>query len=300
MNLRGSKAFKNLMPTLQRVAAASSRSQREPAMRALMTVYENRPDLQEVYPEAQEGNLGRLILWASGVSGRQWTDSSYLDLRPYATWYFANRESVEHETPVPWDVAEGTSKASANPLPVTVAAMRDPNSSDISLHLPLLALLVREFDLKAIVELGTRNGNSTIALLEAATAIGGQVLSVDVEPCLDARRRIKEAGFDSMWQFVQADDMSLGPPIVPVPIDLLFIDTSHIYSHTIAELNKYYSYLRDGSWIVMHDYVEFPGVNRAVREFVEKMSQSASFYPFVHQNGLAVMRVTKPKATKAA
>jgi predicted O-methyltransferase YrrM len=78
---------------------------------------------------------------------------------------------------------------------------------------------------------------------------------------------------------------------LPQPIDLLFIDTNHLYRYTVRELEKYSRLLRGGSWIVLHDYVSFPGVNQAVEEFVKTLSTKPRFYPFLHQNGLALLRV---------
>ena len=62
--------------------------------------------------------------------------------------------------------------------------------TDISEHLTTLSLLTRALGLKTVLELGTREGYSTIAFLEAAKAIGGTVTSVDIEPCPKAHERV--------------------------------------------------------------------------------------------------------------
>lgn len=263
---------------------------RESAIVKLMEVYAVRPDLQEVYPEAAKGDLARLINWAAGVAYGSWKDSSHAALRQYAGIY-GNLPSVPPELAAPpWGKVSDTSSASDNPLAVTLEAMQEHGSADISNHLMTLSLLVREFDLKQVVELGTRDGNSTLALLEAARSIGGHVTSVDIEPCRAAKRRVERAGFLENWTFLQANDMELQPPQIPAAIDFLFIDTSHLYAPTLAELNKYSGYLRPGAWIALHDYVSFPGVNRAVHDFVKSTSSLTRFYAFMHQNGLALLR----------
>ncbi len=284
------KLLKVMLSLLQRFSASGLG--KEAAQDRLLTVYATRADLKEVYPEAKSGDLRRLIDWAAGVANQLWKDSSYPELKPYRLWYAANRSGAGRPpAPVPWEAATAGSISAANPLPITFSVMRDQLASDINQHLITLSLLVREFELKQIVELGTRNGSSTLALLEAARSIGGCVLSVDVEPCLEAKKKITEAGLNHIWRFVQAHDLELQPPVLPDSIDLLFIDTSHLYAHTLAELNKYFMYLKNGSWIVMHDYVEFPGVSRAVQEFLESQRGKLAFYPYIHQNGLALLRV---------
>src|SRR5205807_7563496 len=120
-----------------------------------------------------------------------------------------------------------------------------------------------ECEMRNIVELGTRNGNSTLALLEAARHIGGHVTSVEIDVCLLARERVEKAGLNAFWTFLHADDMQLSPPQIPESIDLLFVDTNHLYATTLGELNKYTQYLKKGGWVALHDYVSFAGVNRA-------------------------------------
>src|SRR5689334_3124113 len=110
------------------------------AMTRLMTVYHDRPDLQEVFPEAADGNLNRLINWAAGVSTKQWTDSSFAALAPSALWYCANRKTAEQlVAPLPWREAIATSEQSGNPLAVTLKVAQDPKSNDISNHLLTMA-----------------------------------------------------------------------------------------------------------------------------------------------------------------
>lgn len=267
------------------------------ALRVLLELYDRRVDLQEVFPEVRNGDSRRLIDWAAGASTRKWKDSSYETLAPYSAWYSHNYTgnwpalSPPALTDELWAALEKTSNKSANPIPVTLSVVRDRSAIDINLHLVTLSMLVIEFDLKQIVELGTADGSSTLALLEAARMIGGKVLSIDIEPCLDAKRKVEEAGLVPFWKFLETDDLEVEPNALPESIDLLVIDTNHVYAQTIAELKKYRAHLKDGSWIALHDYVSYPGVNRAVNEFIESLPRKPRFYPFLHQNGLALLRL---------
>jgi cephalosporin hydroxylase len=82
---------------------------------------------------------------------------------------------------------------------------------------------------------------------------------------------------------------------IPASIDLLFIDTSHLYDHTMAELKRYAPRVRPGGWIVFHDYVSFAGVSRAVGEFLASLPQRPRFYPYLNQNGLAMIKLDVPR-----
>lgn len=270
----------------------TSSHERSRARNVLAAVYRQRADLQEAYPEAAHGDLGRLVNWASGVARQEWKDSSYDTLKAYAK-LFVKTQGRAPQTVIPWPTALRSSQAGANPMPVTLATMRDPVADDISNHLMTLALIITEFGLQQIVELGTRDGNSTLALLEGARLVGGHVTSVDVQPCALAKSRVEASGLKDLWTFLEADDMQLSPPLIPEVIDFLFVDTTHLYEPTRAELNKYCAFLRDGSWIALHDYVSFTGVSRAVDDFLRSLVPKPRFYCYTHQNGLALLRVGK-------
>ena len=55
-------------------------------------------------------------------------------------------------------------------------------------------------------------------------------------------------------------------------IDLVFIDGNHSYEYVKNDLERYYKCVRNNGVIAVHDYghLNFPGVKKAVDEFVEK------------------------------
>jgi predicted O-methyltransferase YrrM len=264
-------------------------AQNEP-LQVLLDLYTARRDLQESYPEVANDELQLLINWAASAATGALEDSSRPQLQPYAAWYAEH--ALNLRPAIDWGTLTETCSLGANAgsvmACVTAAGARD---DDISEHLPLLSLLVTEFRLKEIVELGTRTGNSTLTFLTAAKSIGGKVLSMDVQPCEIARERVASAGLTDWWTFWQTDDLQVPDSAIPEPVDFLFIDTWHTYNQLTAELKKYTPRLRQGSWIAIHDYVSFPGMTRAVRDFVAARRNSFSFYPFANQNGLALIRV---------
>lgn len=99
----------------------------------------------------------------------------------------------------------------------------------------------------AVLELGVRSGNSTSAFLAAAEKTGGHVWSVDTVPPEVPRHW---AGSD-LWTFVQGDDLTLEPPVTA--FDVVFIDTSHHYAHTLTELRRFVPAVKPGGRVLLHD-----------------------------------------------
>jgi ubiquinone/menaquinone biosynthesis C-methylase UbiE len=69
------------------------------ALTTLLEVYSQRNDLKEAFPEAGTGDYQRLIRWAAGVAGKQWSESSYGTLWEYGEWYvkagFVPKQNVD-------------------------------------------------------------------------------------------------------------------------------------------------------------------------------------------------------------
>lgn len=116
--------------------------------------------------------------------------------------------------------------------------------SDIVEHLPRFVNITNELHAETVIELGTRGGVSTTAWLFGLTYTGGHLWTVDLQP----------APYEAEgWTHLEGDD--LDPEIFKqLPIaDVLFIDTSHHYQHTLAELNLYINKVRSGGRILLHD-----------------------------------------------
>ncbi len=156
---------------------------------------------------------------------------------------------------------------------------------DIYAHLATLYKLTVDGRRTRILELGTRSGNSTLALLWGAREVGGHVTSVDVEPSPEAQARVEAAGLASCWTFLRGDDMALS---WNEPVDHLFIDTSHLYDHTRAELRKYEPLVVPGGVITMHDTTSNPDVWRAIEDHFRGRTDVRVFR-YLHNNGLAVI-----------
>ena len=168
-------------------------------------------------------------------------------------------------------------------------ARRTP--SDIYLHLPLFVSLVQALDAKTVIELGTRGGVSTIAWLYGVEATGGHVWSVDIDPAPELQH--------PQWTFIQGND--LDPTVVrQLPdAEIVFIDTSHAYQQTMAELNVYRWKVKPGGRIVLHDtelahpmgvpqLPRYP-VKQAVEDFC--FDENLSWQNFPENFGLGVITI---------
>ena len=156
--------------------------------------------------------------------------------------------------------------------------------TDISEHLLAIYSEALECRPKLIVELGVRGGESTKALLLAAELSGARVVSVDIEDC----SRVSSVTY---WTFVQAEDVFFGGAFsewahsrgLDPAIDVLFIDTSHAYEHTVAEIRTWFPYLAPGAKVLFHDTSNNAlyglGVTRAIEDFLQIQFEESGLIP---------------------
>lgn len=127
---------------------------------------------------------------------------------------------------------------------------RCQEDSDIVDHLPFLYDTVCRYPEAVVLEFGVRTGNSTAAFLAAAEAVEGHVWSVDVaKPHIpgwwaETGRWTLKVGNDTSQEIADA---------VPAEVDVLFIDTSHAYEHTLQELELYVPRVKPGGVVLCHD-----------------------------------------------
>lgn len=156
---------------------------------------------------------------------------------------------------------------------------RSKISTDISGHLiHLYELTIALPKNKIIVELGTREGESTTALLAAVNDSGGKLYSIDIQNCNIYPHEIN-------WKFIQGNDMEI-VKTWNLKIDHLFIDTSHTYEHTLAELRSWGSFVEHLGIITLHD-TDSIEITDAIKQFlVENSEYSFKNYSECHGLGL--------------
>lgn len=125
-------------------------------------------------------------------------------------------------------------------------------NTDISSHLP--ALLCHSLLQKPgmILELGVRGGESTLPLRKAAELFGATLIGVDMDPVWQKTYAdIQNAFFfcmnDTEFPAIFKNDFK------DKKIDVIFIDTSHLYEHTLQEISLFVPFLSEHGFISFHD-----------------------------------------------
>ena len=126
--------------------------------------------------------------------------------------------------------------------------------SDISDHLETIYSESLACSPKLIVELGTRGGESTRCLQAAAEKNAAALISVDLDNCSTVSKY-------QNWHFIQQDDIVFASMfedwctqrgLVP-SIDVLLVDTSHEYGHTVKEIESWFPWLSPTCRVMFHD-----------------------------------------------
>jgi len=124
--------------------------------------------------------------------------------------------------------------------------------SDIYEHLPVLWAFASRS--QTIIECGVRYPTSTWALLQGLKDNDSktkELISVDLDSCPD-EDQVKAVAekLKVKWQFQQKNDLELDFEKIG-KVDMMFIDTWHIYGHLKRELNTFNKWVN--KWILLHD-----------------------------------------------
>jgi cephalosporin hydroxylase len=131
---------------------------------------------------------------------------------------------------------------------------RSQARTDISDHLVTMFVESLAQKPRLIVELGVRGGESTFVLERVAKLCGSKLVSVDIEDC----------SFVSSYEqrtFVKSDDITFARRFAKYcveidarsQIDILFIDTSHLFDHTVREIEQWFPFLSTEAVVFFHD-----------------------------------------------
>lgn len=157
--------------------------------------------------------------------------------------------------------------------------------SDINLNFPMIRESVEKGDF--VVELGVRDRVSTWALLAGKPS---EMISVDVivppkETLIEVGETAQKEGIK--WRFTHADSTQVYFPT----IDVLFIDTLHLYSHIVKELWRHAE--QTTKRIIFHD-TKIPEVRSCVQDFLYNLNWTLE-KESNECNGLMVLKRVTPR-----
>ncbi|MFZ5953842.1 MAG: CmcI family methyltransferase [Candidatus Dependentiae bacterium] len=125
--------------------------------------------------------------------------------------------------------------------------------TDISSHIPALFTYTLLLNPNLIVEAGVRGGQSTKPFYQALQLCSATMIGLDIEPSYAAAYNALKNTL-----FIHMDDLNFvnyyqNSDYKNTPIDLIFIDTSHLYEHTLAEIKMFVPLLNTQGIIAFHD-----------------------------------------------
>lgn len=121
---------------------------------------------------------------------------------------------------------------------------------DSDAHLMTMFAIALNIHAKNILELGVRDGTTTLPLLMAAKRTGGKVVSVDINDTTF----VPPPELAPYWSFVKMDALEYLKQLdKSVVQDLIYVDDWHSYEHVKAELEEIDKCVSPSSVVLLHD-----------------------------------------------
>jgi hypothetical protein len=141
--------------------------------------------------------------------------------------------------------------------------------------LPLITGLAIGCGARQLLEIGVCRGGSTRALLAAADATDGRLISIDSADCLAAIPPERRA----RWTFLCGESHAV-LPLLKGPIDFALIDSDHFYESTLNELREMERLMAPGGLVVLDDVwePEYLGCLQAFDEFDSPRVQNKQLF----------------------
>lgn len=136
------------------------------------------------------------------------------------------------------------------------------------------------------VEIGVREGVSSLALLHAMQETGGQLVSVDCDEdgTKAAIDGIERAGLSKWWDFHCITSDQFASDVLPGlgKIDMLWIDGCHRIDQVRKDAENYVPSVRVGGLVFFHDTAnaDASGPNTVVAELIETGKYYAFTFPW--------------------
>lgn len=182
--------------------------------------------------------------------------------------------------------------------------------SDIASHLPIIYAYTILQNPDMIVEAGVRGGDSTQAFAQAMNFSDAMMIGLDIAHCPGTAYSNMKNGLLLQMNdlhfpaYYQSNGLLNGHNI-----DIIFIDTSHYYDHTLAEISQFAPLLAKNGFLLFHDSHMSPlnnptswyciegtifvggwdnqkGVIRAIRDYFSLSYDEAQYqnFHFIHKD----------------
>lgn len=132
---------------------------------------------------------------------------------------------------------------------------------------------IDEINNPQIIEFGVRHGISTSLFLDLCEIKDGFLYSIDVN---DYSKKFKS----SKWKFIQSrdDNFNLIKKILPLNVDVIFLDTIHKANHVTKILLNYFENLKVGGYFIIDDISWTPYLkNKKYDHFFKEINNKETF-----------------------
>jgi predicted O-methyltransferase YrrM len=160
------------------------------------------------------------------------------------------------------DITRGTSNPGREELPAEIATYAT-DTSDMRQNLPILYGIVAGMGAQRVLEIGTSDGTSTLALLKAVSETGGRLTSIDIVDVPVAQALVEKYGLAPHWTFLKGDSFEVltrlraeqeaAPPDAPRDYDVILVDADHTRAGATRDFAEASKMLRKGGVIFTHD-----------------------------------------------
>lgn len=155
-----------------------------------------------------------------------------------------------------------------------------------------LELVVSELRPKRTVELGTWKGAMGVFL---SLVTDGPTLSLDIQDYRDDLTLYHPSNLTfAIMDGTKKETADWAVSKLGGPVDLLFVDDSHIYEDVVSEFNVWRTHMSSGGWMAFHDIN--PLANKGPDGKHSHLCQAHRFWAELHGNKQEIIATEEHKA----
>lgn len=134
--------------------------------------------------------------------------------------------------------------------------------------------IIRMTTPEVVIEIGTANGNSAIAIGQALEDNGiGKLYAIDPDKQELVLLAIKKAKLQKRIEYITDYSFNAIPSLQLKHVDFVFIDGDHSYENVVIDFNLVKNLLMPGGIIVFHDTIFHSGP----KQFVQELQKEGTF-----------------------